>query len=392
VIGPRGPAATMALLGLFLLGGCDRVGAEHYTWAGEEPPRLEGGLRVAWVERLAPRYEGPFIPLERATPMLDAARDRIYAGSTGGAVVALTSEGGQVWRYPMEGGAAVEAGMALSDNGHELYVVGGDGTIHALRATDGVRRWKDGTGDAIRQRPILGTDAVYVVNDTDRIFAFSRKDGSLLWSHQQEMPEGFSIAGRAGLTIAGDRLITGFTDGTVVALDTSDGRVLWQIDTSLDVDAPADGQPVFRDVDTTPLVVDGMVYVASFSAGLYALDLRTGTVERRNPELTSVAGLAHADGNLVVTSAEHGVMSLRLADWEPNWKHPKVRGTPTEPVLHRGLVLVGESDGSLLAITLAKGREVGRIHSGTGFSAQPAVAGGRGFALSNGGNLFAFMM
>jgi outer membrane protein assembly factor BamB len=381
-----------AFLGLLLLTGCDRVGAEHFTVPGEEPPRPSGGMRVAWVEPLRLPYEGPFIPVERAWPALDPVRDRVYVGSTDGAVVAMNATGGHVWRYTLDDGAGVEAAAALSRKGNELYVAGADGSIHALRASDGVRRWKETTNDAIRQQPVVSEDAVFVVNDTDRVFAYARKDGSLLWTHHQELPEGFSIAGRAGLTLVGDRLITGFTDGTVMALHVSDGRVLWQLDTSMDLDEPAEGLPVFRDVDTTPLVIDDTVYVASFSGGLYLLDIRTGTVQKREPELTAVAGLAHADGHLVVSSAEHGVQVIRLADWKQRWQQRTVRGTPTEPIVHMGLVLVAESDGSLRALTLTKGREVGRIHSGTGFDAPPAVAGRRGFILSNGGQLYAFVL
>jgi outer membrane protein assembly factor BamB len=370
--------------------GCGKLEAGSRDWPGEPSAPLGGALRVGWLERLTPVYEGPFIPVERAIPLLDPARDRIYVGSTAGAFVALTSAGGHVWRY--EVGAAVEAAASASSNGNELYVVAEDGTVHALRASDGVRRWKEGTGDAIRQRPVVGADAVYVVNDTDRILAYARKDGALLWSHQQELPDGFSIAGRAGLTLVDGRLVTGFTDGTVAAFDAADGRVLWRIDTSLDVVDPGEGQPVFRDVDTTPVVVGDTLYVASFSSGLYALEARTGTVLHREPGLNAVVGMAAVGEELVVSSAEHGVLVLRLADWSTRWKRPASRGAPSAPVVHRGLVFVGESEGSLRALTLTEGREVGRIHSGTGFGAQPAVAGARGFALSNGGTLYAFTM
>lgn len=380
------------LIALALLGGCDRVGAEHFTLAGEQPPRPAGGLQVRWVEALREPYEGPFIPTERAAPVVDPIRDRVFVGSTEGTVVAMSSTGSHIWRYSLEGQAGVEAAGALSRKGHELYVPGADGSIHALRASDGVRRWKDKTGDAIRQRPVLGPEAVYVVNDTDRVYAYARKDGSLLWSHHQPLPEGFSIAGRAGLRLVDDQLITGFTDGTVVALHPLDGRVLWELDTSLDLDEPSEGLPVFRDVDTTPVVVDDQVYIASFSGGLYALDLHTGTVRKRNPELTTAVGLAHADGHLVLSTTEHGILCIRLKDGQVRWKRPNVTGTPTEPVVHGGLVLVGESDGSLRALTFDEGKEVGRIHSGTGFGGPAAVAGRRGFALSNGANLYAFVL
>ena len=53
-------------------------------------------------------------------------------------------------------------------------------------------------------------------------------------------------------------------------------------------------------------------------------------------------------------------------------------------------VLVGESQGSLLALDVRSGREKARIDAGQGFSSAPAVAGRYGWILSNGGRLMAF--
>jgi len=60
------------------------------------------------------------------------------------------------------------------------------------------------------------------------------------------------------------------------------------------------------------------------------------------------------------------------------------------------VVVVGESEGGLVAVALDSGTELSRLEAGHGFSAQPAMSALRagrppfGVVLSNGGTLLAF--
>lgn len=378
------PAVAIALAG------CASMGGNDFDWAGEGRPQAGKALQVLWMERLTSEHEGPFIPVERASPALDPGRDRVFIGATDGALRAFTSAGRELWRYDAE--ASIDAAPAFDREANELYLAAEDGSLHALRGSSGALRWKDGAGDAVRQPPVLSEDAVYVVTEADRVLAFARKDGALLWEHARDIPEGFSITSRAGLLLTDDMLVTGFTDGAVVALDPTDGRVLWERDTSLDLEDSAGSQPTFRDVDTTPVLVDGRLYVASFSGGMYALDPANGTVRWRDEKLTGVVGLAASGDRLLLASADRGLVCLTIPDHVPRWTRPVRRGSPTTPIIIRGLALVGASEGSLIALSLLSGQEVGRVEAGNGFTAQPAAAGGRGFVLSNGGSFFAFAL
>jgi len=93
---------------------------------------------------------------------------------------------------------------------------------------------------------------------------------------------------------------------------------------------------------------------------------------------------------LILSSADLGVLCIDLASHGLRWRHKIKRGAPGQPSLHGSTVYVAESGGALLGLTLAEGREVGRLESGHGFDAGPSLHSGRGFIVSNGGTLFAF--
>ena len=179
-------------------------------------------------------------------------------------------------------------------------------------------------------------------------------------------------------------------DGVVVALDTSDGRLLWESDTSVDLE-DLDPTRRFTDVDTTPLVVDDVVYVASFSGGLYALELDSGSVRAHEGALRGVTGLTATADSLVVSSAERGVVCLDLPGLSLRWQRTLAGGAPSQPLVRGDRVYVAESLGALLALALADGSELGRLQTRHGFTAPAMLDAHRGFALSNAGMLYAFV-
>jgi outer membrane protein assembly factor BamB len=222
------------------------------------------------------------------------------------------------------------------------------------------------------------------------VIGFDRATGEALWRYQREAPEGFYVSEHAGLALSGDRLLTGFTDGVVVALDARDGSILWERDTTGDLQVSSDTIR-FTDVDTTPVVIGETVYVASFAGGLYALERSSGSVRWMRDDLTGVVGIAEApDGRLILSSGDLGIVAARARDGEPLWKTRIARGAPTAPIVEGDLILVGESEGGLLALALDDGRELGRLENGHGFAASAEVEAGLGAALSNAGGLFVF--
>jgi len=249
--------------------------------------------------------------------------------------------------------------------------------------------WRKEGDAAIRQRPVLLPDAVLVITEEDSIEAFSRADGRLLWRYAREPLEGFLVAGHSGLTLTEDhRVLAGFNDGLVVALDALDGSVKWERNTSLEVPETEPGRPRYIDVDTTPAVIGEQVFVASFGGGLYALDLNNGSVIWREPDWTGITSLvATPDGALILVSADRGVVRFDANARAAEWVKELERGSFGVPELFDGMVVVGDSRGSLVALDAQSGDELGRLDSGHGFVARAKLLDGYGYVVTNGGVL-----
>ncbi len=389
-------AWAIGWLGVAVLGcgGSSSVGGsrDNYLWLHDTETKLPnyGAFRVRWVEPLRPSLGGRYVPVEYASAGFDPKRDRIYIGSTLGTFYAFALNGRTDFTYEAE--ASIEAPPAVDRKTGEIFMTSTDGVVHALTVT-GDLRWKYKIGGAIVQAPLLTEDTVYVVTVRDRVTALSRADGSVLWEFQGEQIEEFTIQGHAGLTLAGGRLLTGLTNGQVVALNPSDGTLVWDIDTSVDADTSQSDAPEFYDVDTTPLVIGDTIYVASFTTGLYSLDLANGSVRWRQQEFRGITAITAAGSALVISSGRRGVLLFDTTTRKVVWERPPERGAPTETVVTDfGTVLFGETKGSLIALALSDGREIGRAESGYGFSARPSAAGEIAAALSNSGRFLCLLL
>lgn len=370
-----------------MFGACAGVSTADFSWYDGTNNRESGrAFAMRWIRDL--QTGGPYVPVELAAPIGAPQLDRVYIGSTSGELFALDSFGKPVFKHKAK--AAIEAPVTLDAARGELYATSVDGSVAALDATTGAVRWQITVEEAISQRGLLSPDALYLVTDLDTVVAINRADGALLWRYRRvERPEGFAIVGHAALGLAERRIIAAFGDGVVAALDPGDGRVIWELDTSLDV-PELDETQRYLDVDTTPAIVDGVAYIASFSGGLYGIDVKTGTVRQHESQIKSVTGVTTDGAVLIVTSAEQGVLCLELPSLGPLWRWNVRQGAPGVPVIAAGQVFVPESQDGLIALDLTSGRERGRLHTAHGITTPASLADGQGFVLSNAGRLYAF--
>jgi outer membrane protein assembly factor BamB len=345
-------------------------------------------IRVEWTRELAARFGGLYAPVERAAAAIDTHNGRIYIGSTDRALWALGLDGQRIYRYLAESG--IEAEPTLDPARDELYVATARGVVHALHAHDGSVRWKAEVNASISQAGALSDDALYLVTDDDTVVALARTDGSILWRYKREPRTGIQIAGHAGVLLSNHRLVTGFSDGSIVSLSANDGRVQWLVDTTLDFADPEQTEKGFVDVDTTPVQIGDVVYAASFLGGFYGIEAVSGAVRVRNPELTGITSLAGDEDALVLASAEDGVLCLDLPSLAPRWRHEIHNGAPGALRVRNRQVFLTESRGAFLAFDLATGNEQGRLKTEHGFSATATMTDSLGFLLGNAGVLYAF--
>jgi outer membrane protein assembly factor BamB len=317
-------------------------------------------------------------PQEFASPAV--WNDRLFVGSRGGAMFALSADDGtEAWKRKV---GAISS-RPLVHRGR-IYVGTDDGHIVCLETGDGSERWRYATRGAISRTPVLAADMVLFGNESDQVYALDAETGAYRWQYKGELPDEYTLRGHAGVTVDGDLAFTGLANGTVVALRTASGSVAWM--TSLKGRAER-----FVDVDAQPTVVGDTVYASSAAGGVYALDRTTGLVKWRLP--LEGAGTVLADGDrLYVAAADAGVHALDLSGhilWRQGLRGG---GEPADLVVVGDYLIYTLADAGLFIADKRSGVVRQYFDPGYGISAQPTVDEHRMYVLSNSAILYAFQL
>ncbi|HEY3108018.1 MAG TPA: PQQ-binding-like beta-propeller repeat protein, partial [Chloroflexota bacterium] len=199
---------------------------------GASPQTVAGPYRFYW------RLTG--VPIaSRAQPVVVGGR--LFVGGLDGAMYALDAtfdaQGGQppvLWRHdlasPIRAGAGVDGAVVVVGTHH--------GQLTGLDVATGQTRWSVQTGGAILAAPLIVSGTAYVGSADGSLYAVQTLDGSLLWRR----PLGAPVLGSAALSADGRRVLVVAENAVAYALDATSGAIVWQ--TQLQGQSGADRWPV----------------------------------------------------------------------------------------------------------------------------------------------------
>jgi outer membrane protein assembly factor BamB len=172
-------------------------------------------------------------------------------------------------------------------------------------------------------------------------------------------------------------------DGEVVALNADTGKVRWRVRI-----APS---------ESSPLVVDGVVYVGDWNGKVYALSAATGATRWTFKTGDKVKdAVAYAGGRVYFGSYDHHVYALNARTGRLFWRATAQQRLGSRgrfystPAVAYGRVYIGSTDGKVYSFGATSGKL--RWSHGTGdyVYSSPAVFEQRVYAGSYSGTLFCF--
>ena len=321
-------------------------------------------------------------PVEFASPEIlpggSRVDEKVYIGSKNGWFFALDGNSDVIWKRRL---GAVATRPVYHRQSGRLFVGTEDGQFLCLDST-GEEKWSYDSRGPILQPPAIVEDTLVFANESDQVLALDRKAGTFRWQHKVDTPEEFTLRGHAGVAVDGDYAFTGFANGSLVALRLQNGSVAW----SASLKGAADR---FVDVDVTPVVKDGVLYAASSTGGLYALDSKTGRVRWRLP-IEGVGALLMVDDRLFAAAAENGIHAIDL-DGHVVWRQgARGGGEPSGLLAVDDYLIYSTSESGLFVVEQATGQVLQFFDPGFGISAAPTVSRDNVYVVSNSSILYRF--
>ncbi|AII87372.1 PQQ-like beta-propeller repeat protein [Planktomarina temperata] len=247
----------------------------------------------------------------------------------------------------------------------------------------------DGKRHQISAAPVAQGGQVYTLDSQSMVTAID-ETGTILWqSELGKLSDALKDASGGGLAVGGTQLFvtTGF--GTVVALDTASGAELWT-------------QDLASYGGASPTVYDDLLYIAARDGAAWAIDTSNGRIKWQVAGPTVAA--SHTGGPGPAVSDKYAVFPFGTGDvlasfrkgglrsWSSGLSGARlglastqVRDLTGQPVIEGSSVYLASSAGRMAAVDLNTGMRIWTAKQGS--QGHILVAGGAVFAVSDAGNL-----
>ncbi|GAA0245760.1 PQQ-binding-like beta-propeller repeat protein [Haladaptatus pallidirubidus] len=246
-----------------------------------------------------------------------------YTGTSDGIlsriICADQYDGQEQWVYTVEGSGA---GIPLVHD-DTVYVGTGTDHVYAFDFETGHRKWDYDAGGVEQYgggawgQPTLIDDSVFVgishsehfsSNSTDssaytyRAVALNANDGTERWANRVE---GMPFAGLARL---GKSVVAGTETGHVYRVDATTGESLWTAS-------------VAGEIRTTPIVGDGLVYVATLDGAVVSLDAESAEEGWQFDAPGNIVDFADSGGSLVIGDRTGSVAAVSKSNGTERWQY-----------------------------------------------------------------------
>lgn len=319
----------------------------------------------------------------RLTPAIDG--DVIYTVDRKGLVLALNRlTGKKLWQRKTK--EEISAGIG-ADSGM-LFIANHAGEVIALSNLDGSELWRRQLTGEVLSVPRSNGSVVAVQAMNGRLYALDAKTGSELWFYENPPPV-LTLRGTASAVVTESAIYAGFSNGRLMAFNPGNGLILWEQRIAI----PQGRSELERmvDIHASPVLRDGILYVASYQGRVSAVARGTGSGIWAQDASTS-ENIALSDTALFISHADGKVVAYSSASGEILWTNEQMlrRGLNGPQVLGDYVAAV-DFKGYLHVMQQADGELVGRKRvDRKGARAAMLTDGEILYVYGNRGKLFAY--
>jgi len=165
--------------------------------------------------------------------------------------------------------------------------------------------------------PITGMDEKIFVRLSDGdTLAINYKTSSVIWQYHGKNVT-LNIKGSGSISTSFNNIFVARDDGTLISLSHDSGKLNWL--TSISPRSGRNELESLRDVEMTPLLDDGIVFVGSYQGSLIAVDSLTGTLIWSNP-MSVRSNLDTDEYNIYVATEDGSIFALDKYTGDIVWK------------------------------------------------------------------------
>lgn len=287
-------------------------------------------------------------------------------------------------------------GGGVAAGGGRVYATTGFGFVAALDGQTGDEIWRVSADAPFQAAPTVSGNRLYAITNDSELIAIDVNSGEILWTYQA-IAEPARILSAPSVAVDGETVVAPFASGEVVALLAGNGRRLWS--DSLSRSGRLTSLSAINDIAGRPVLDNGVVFAASHSGVLAAIDMRTGQrgwarafASTQTPWIMGdVLFAVSVDGQLGAFDRQTGnvywVRQLRRFKDE-NDRQGRVAWVG--PILAGGRLILANSEGDVIAVAPQSGETIATAEAGGPVFIPPIAANDQIYIVTDDARLVVF--
>lgn len=375
---------------IFSLAGCSLFGGEEEIVQVSPSPTVSNQFQIKEVWRNSTSGNTRIYSLLGPINYDNA----IYVASRSGQVKAIDlSNGHTIWDKNLSKSTLFSSKTALFSGGVSaddkyVYVGSERAVVYALDRNDGSVIWEKPVKGEVLARPVSSEDKLIVYTASGNLQALNRNTGEDVWDVMLEVPP-LSLRGNSTPTIAHGAAILGDDTGHVNAYYINDGQLIWQ----QRISQPSGSTEIAKlnDVDSTPVIEGNLAYAIGYNGNVVALDLSNGQIVWRK-EMGSTHSFAVDTQQLFVVDQDDNVQAVSKNGGAVLWTQADLLHRQlTDPVIYENYIVVGDFEGYLYWLSKDNGNVVAKTQvSSSGLISKPLVVDNKIIVQAKNGDIYAF--
>jgi outer membrane protein assembly factor BamB len=358
---------------LVVILGCSTIGDKVTNFMGGEdnsvPPTpledIEQRITIEriWIQDIGDGTDEQYLKL---APVY--FQDKLFVAESDGDVKAIDARSGKtLWNHDID--SRITGGPGGADN---LVMVGtSEAELISLSPDTGNEIWRARVSSEILAKAAIADNIVVARTIDGKIFGLNADDGKRLWVYDRTVPT-LTLRGTSAPVIARNYVLAGFDEGRLVAIELLTGKLVWETRVALGSGRSELERMV--DIDAEPVIVDDVIYVATFQGRIAALALDSGRILWTR-DISSYAGLCADKSAIYITDDNSTIWSLDRFTGNSIWKQDKLSArAATGPEIIANMVVVGDLEGYLHWLNKATGEIAGRNRMSSNMIIAPPIS------------------
>ena len=318
----------------------------------------------------------------------------VYVASRSGQVKAVDlSNGHTIWDKNLSQSTLFSSKTALFSGGVSaddkyVYIGSERAVVYALDRNDGNVIWEKPVRGEVLARPVSSADKLIIHTANGNLQALNRNTGADEWDVMLEVPP-LSLRGNSTPTIAHGAAIFGDDTGHVNAYYINNGQLIWQ----QRISQPSGSTEIAKlnDVDSTPVIEGNLAYAIGYNGNVVALDLSNGQIVWRK-EMGSTHSFVVDSQRLFVVDQNDNIRSVSKNGGTILWTQAGLLHRQlTDPVIYENYIVVGDFEGYLYWLDKDNGEIVAKTQvSSSGLISKPLVVDNKIVVQAKNGDIYAF--